>query len=467
MSQTTDLAELWKITLAQIEVKLETGPEYKTWFKNTSLLAIEGKVAQIGVSNAYSMNWLRSNYHQMIKDTLSYVYGSEIKPEYVIDKNLVNRPIEKADPVPVQKQEQATMFHSSNDEEQNIHLIKRASLNEFYNFNNYVVGSSNKLAHAAAQGVAESPGVTYNPLFIYGESGLGKTHLAQAIARRILEKDPTMKTLYVSSEKFLNDMVSAIRSGKNIQFRQKYRTLDLLIIDDIQFIHKWKETQNEFFHTFNVLHNANKQILLVSDRPPTEIQNLESRLRSRFQGGMVVDVIRPDFEMRQAILEKKARQMGLNVPSFCIEILAEKIIDNIRELEGALQKIALFNNMQERDLSREEILNIIGKNSKANQKKVKVPQIIKHVAHNLNVTVKDIKGPRRTKDVAFARQVCMYILREDFGYKLEDVARFLQRKDHTTVIHAVDKIKSKFIVDEGFKSQIEMIRQDLSSLESL
>lgn len=466
MLESTDLAEVWKIVLAQIEVKIESGAQFKTWFQNTTLLSIEGKIAYIGVANAYAMGWIRSHHHNMVKDTLSYVYGQEVKPEYKIDMNLVNLPLEKTPPTTKEKKEEVNIFTPKVSEKENIHIAKKASLNEFYSFTNYVVGSSNKLAHAAASGVADHPGVSYNPLFIYGESGLGKTHLAQAVARRILEADPTMKTLYVSSEKFLNDMVSAIRSGKNMQFRQKYRTLDLLIIDDIQFIHKWKETQNEFFHTFNVLHNANKQIILVSDRPPEEIQNLESRLRSRFQGGMVVDVARPDFEMRLAILEKKSRQMGSDIPVYCLEILAEKIMDNIRELEGALQKVALFNNMQDRDLSREEILNIIGKDTKTNQKKVKVPQVIKHVAQNLNVTVKDLKGPRRTKDVAFARQICMYLLREDYGYKLEDVARFLQRKDHTTVIHAVDKIKSKVITDDGFKTQIEMIRQDINSLDS-
>lgn len=454
---TDNLSDIWKVTLAQIEIKIDSPAHFKTWFLNTSLLELKEKKAHIGVNNSYTADWLKRHHYQTIQKTLSYIVSRDIDLDFKIDEELANkRNLTQDSPT--------APLLSYTPVEQNIHILKKAALNESYNFDNFIVGSSNKLAHAAAKSVSQKPGFSYNPLFIYGETGLGKTHLAQAIAREILEKDPTSKILYVSSERFLNDMVQAIRSNKSVQFREKYRTLDLLIIDDIQFIYKWKETQTEFFHTFNVLHDANKQIILVSDRPPEEIKNLESRLRSRFQGGMIVDIARPDYETRLAILETKQEQVNAHLPKYMLDFLAANYSDNVRELEGALQKVILYNNMREDDLSIEEIKHILGKDDQNKRKKVKAPQVIKQVANELNVSAKDIKGPRRTADVAFARQLCMYLLREDFGYKLEDVATLLNRKDHTTVIHAVDKVKSKILIDEGFKDQVLIIRERINEL---
>ncbi len=454
---TDNLSDIWKVTLAQIEIKIDSPAHFKTWFLNTSLLELNDNKAQIGVNNSYTADWLKRHHYQTIQKTLSYIVSRELDIDFKIDDELANKRN-------ITQDSTVAPLLNYTPLEQNIHILKKASLNENYNFDNFVVGSSNKLAHAAAKSVSQKPGFSYNPLFIYGDTGLGKTHLAQAIAREILEKDPTSKILYVSSERFLNDMVQAIRSNKSVQFREKYRTLDLLIIDDIQFIYKWKETQTEFFHTFNVLHDANKQIILVSDRPPEEIKNLESRLRSRFQGGMIVDIARPDYETRLAILEIKQEQVNASLPKYMLDFLAANYSDNVRELEGALQKIILYNNMREENLSVEEIKHILGKDDQNKRKKVKAPQIIKQVAQELNVSAKDIKGPRRTADVAFARQLCMYLLREDFGFKLEDVATLLNRKDHTTVIHAVDKIKSRLLIDEGFKDQVFLIRERINEL---
>jgi chromosomal replication initiator protein len=459
-----DLLETWKITLAQIEVKIDSSAQFKTWFRDTRLLEINGGKAEIGVKNSYTSDWLQKKHHKLIKETLSYVYGKPLEPFYVIDKTLTNLPQAKTTKEESTRKPQQENLGWGNDEPANPNLsltLRRSNLKEDYSFATYVVGPSNKLAHAAALGVAQKPGQVYNPLFIYGKTGLGKTHLGQAVARHILENDFSKKILYIPSEGFLNDMVKAIKTGKNLEFRQKYRSLDLLIIDDIQFISKWQETQNEFFNTFNELYNDKRQIILISDRPPDQITGIEDRLRSRFQGGITVDIGQPDFEMRMAILENKSQQLGINLNEKVYEYIAKLVEDNIRELEGALQKVNLYQTMFNSDIAYEDVEKILGKDKRSRRNKIKVPQILKRVAKEFNLTVKELKGIRRTEEIAFSRQVCMYILREEFGFKLEQIAHFLERKDHTTVIHAVDKIRSKIMIDEGFKNQMEMLKENI------
>lgn len=454
-----NVGEIWKITLAQIEVKIDSPAQFKTWFRDTTLLEIKGQKAIIGVKNSYTSDWLNKKHNKLIKETLDYVYGEPLTPEYIIDKTLINIPNAKITPEELADNE-PLIGYRENSVNPNLDLVlKRCNINKNYCFNNYVVGPSNKLAHAAAKGVSEKPGELYNPLFIYGKTGLGKTHIGQAVARDILEKDFTKKITYMPSEGFLNDMVKAIKTGKNLEFRQKYRGLDLLIIDDIQFISKWQETQNEFFNTFNVLHNDKKQVILISDRPPEEITGIEDRLRSRFKGGIIVDISKPDFEMRMAILEKKIQEKNISLPSKIIEYIARIIEDNMRELEGAVQKISLYQSMFGDNITFEEIEKMLGKDKLSKRQKVKVPHIIRIVANEFKLTVKEIKGRRRTEEIAFARQVCMFILREDFGFKLDQIAKFLERNDHTTVIHAVDKIKSKLMINEGFKIQLDLLRE--------
>lgn len=457
-----DLAQIWKVALAQIEVKLDSPAHFKTWFKDTNLLEITGNKAAIGVKNSYTMEWLHDHHHKLIKETLSYVYGKEVEPFYVIDKSLVNKPQPKTNIEEEIKNEPMIGFIANDGNNPQISLsIKRANLKDDYNFQNYIVGSSNKMAHAAAVGVSKQPGDVYNPLFIYGKTGVGKTHLGQAVARQVLEQDYTKKILYLPCEGFLNDMVKSIKMGKTLDFRAKYRNLDILIIDDIQFISKWQETQNEFFNTFNVLHNDKKQIVLISDRPPHEITGIEERLRSRFQGGITVDVGQPDYEMRLAIIEHKAQRMGLSIDPKVYEFIAKLVEDNIRELEGALRKVALYQSMFGPQISYEEVEKMLGKDKKSRRMKVKVPLILKRVAKEFDLTVKDLKSEKRTAQIAFARQVAMFILREDFGFKLEQIAAFLEKKDHTTVMHAVDKIKSKLMIDEGFRAQMDALRDNI------
>jgi chromosomal replication initiator protein len=343
--------------------------------------------------------------------------------------------------------------------------IADSNLNEKYTFANFVVGNSNRLAHAASVSVSEHPGKNYNPLFIYGPTGLGKTHLLQAIGRSILDSKPGKKVLYCTTENFLNDLVTAIRSNTTEQFRHKYRKLDALLIDDIQQISKAKETQTAFFNTFNTLFQAAKQIVITSDRTPDEIPNIEERLISRFKGGMVADITNPDFEERVAILEQKQKDFGLNLPDKFIKFIAEIITDNTRTLEGALQKVNLYNTMKkgkDGELTLAEIAKILGQDPNSKRKKVKLSTIFRTVAKEFDISVKDIKGPRRTKDVAFARQVCMYILREEFGYKLKEVSELLKRNDHTTAIHAIDKIHSTMQSNLTFREQVNNLIADIN-----
>lgn len=457
-----DIDAIWKVTLAQIEVKLDSSAQYKTWFKDTKLVEITGGKAAIGVKNSYALDWLHDHHHQLIRETISYVYGKPLEPFYIIDKSLVNNPTPKIDNADVEKNSPMIGYIANDGKNPNLLLsLRRSNLKEDFSFGTYIVGGSNKMAHAAALGVAKKPGEMYNPLFIYGRTGVGKTHLGQAVARQILEDNYTKKILYIPSEGFLNDMVKSIKSGKNLEFRAKYRSLDLLIIDDIQFISKWQETQNEFFNTFNVLHNDKKQVILISDRPPHEISGIEERLRSRFQGGITVDVGNPDYEMRLAIIQKKANKLGLIINPKVLEYIAKLVEDNVRELEGALQKVSLYQSMFGPDITYEEVEKMLGRDKKSRRMKVKVPMILKQIAKEFNISVKDLKSQSRTSDFAFARQVAMFILREDFGFNLDKVAEYLDRKDHTTVMHAVNKIKSKLMIDEGFKIQMDQLRDNI------
>lgn len=458
-----NIQELWKLALAQIEVKLDSPAQYKTWFKDTKLIDINPKEAVIGVKNSYACDWLKKKHHRIIKQTLSYVYGEDVEPRYEVDPDLASKPVEKVKPDEYIKE--VPLFGLQEGMSQDIQtLIKKAQLNPKYSFSTFVAGNSNRIALAAGKAVAERPGEVYMPLFIQGRTGLGKSHLAQSIGREVIERYPKKKVYYTTSEGFLNDMVKSIRQGTSMDFRNKYRSTDVLIIDDIQLISKWVETQSEFFNTYNELHNSGKQIVLISDRTPDQINGLEPRLKSRFQGGVVVEIVPPDYEMRMAILERKQTEFGIDLPTKISEFIAREIKDNIRELEGALQKVSLYNSMHESDLTTEEVARIIGRDQKSKRDKIKPNNIFKVVSKEFEVTVKDIKGPRRKADVALARQICMYILREELGYKLERIAQLLNRKDHTTVLHALDKVESKKKADEGFREQIDVIISNLQTL---
>lgn len=445
-----DIKDIWKIVLAQLEIKLSENPVvFKTYIKETKLQSIDGKISIVGVSNSYVLETIKNKYNDLIEKTLAFVSGVDgLKIKFVLDQNEEIKISDQLENSPLLSLEKG-IPSSIND------VIRNSGLNTKYRMNSYIVGNSNSFAYSAVMAVIEKPGEVYNPLFIHGKSGLGKTHLIQGAAIAILERDPKKKVYYSTSENFLNDFVAGIKRKENEKMRQKYRNLDVLIIDDLQLIAKWVQTKDEFFNTFNDLYNAGKQIILIADRNPREIQNIESRLRSRMEGGMVAEILPPDFETRLAILQRKLDTSGFNLKPNVLEFIAREVNDNVRELEGALNKIGLFNNTKPNgDLTLEEIATILNKDARSKREQVKIPRVLKEVSKNFGVSVKDLKGPRRTSDLALARQVAMYILRVEFKYKLEEVAKHLNRQDHTTVIHAIDKVESKMRIQSDFNHQI-------------
>ena len=340
--------------------------------------------------------------------------------------------------------------------------IQSANLNPKYTFDTFVVGSNNNLAHAAALAVAESPGEIYNPLFIYGGVGLGKTHLMHAIAHFILKNDPKAKILYVTSETFTNELIDAIRNKNNItttEFREKYRNNDVLLIDDIQFIIGKESTQEEFFHTFNTLYESKKQIIISSDKPPKEIETLEERLRSRFEWGLTVDIQSPDYETRMAILRKKEEMEGYNIDNEVIKYIATNVKSNIRELEGALTKIVALSRLNKCDitlqLAEEALKDII---SPGSQREVTAELILQIVADHFGLTPLDITSQRRSKEIVYPRQITMYLCRSMMDIPLQSIGKVLGGRDHTTIIHGCEKIAADLKKDDSLKNTIEILK---------
>ena len=336
-------------------------------------------------------------------------------------------------------------------------------LNPKYKFDSFVIGNSNRFAHAACLAVAEAPAKAYNPLFIYGGVGLGKTHLMHAIGHYILQNNPKAKVVYVSSEKFTNELINSIKDDKNEEFRTKYRNVDVLLIDDVQFIGGKERTQEEFFHTFNTLHENNKQIILSSDRPPKEIPTLEDRLRSRFEWGLIADIQPPDFETRIAILKKKADVENLNIPNEVMVYIATKIKSNIRELEGALIRIVAFSSLTNKEISVDlasEALKDIISNKQSRQVTIELIQDI--VANYYNLRIEDFKSARRTRNIAYPRQIAMYLCRKLTDMSLPKIGEEFGGRDHTTVIHAYEKISAGLKKDESLKNAIGDITKKIN-----
>jgi len=434
----TDLTELWNNTLAILRDELSQ-TSFDTWLKSTNLVSYDQNRMVISVPNGFAKEWLETRYYDLIQDTLELIVNHDVSITFTTQ----DKPSPAFQNIPFSKD-------NGND----------AKLNPKYTFETFVIGNSNRFAHAAAMAVADSPAKAYNPLFIYGGVGLGKTHLMHAIGHQVLQRYPEYRVMYVSSEKFTNELINSIRDDKTEQFRNKYRTIDILLVDDIQFLTGKERTQEEFFHTFNTLHDAQKQIIISSDRPPKEILTLEERLRSRFEWGLITDIQPPDYETRLAILRKKAQTENINLCDEVLSFIAEKIYTNIRILEGALSKVAAYAALTDRPVDvflAEQILKDML--PQAQPKPITVELIQEKVSSFYKIRKEDLKAKKRTREIAHPRQIAMFLAREMTDLSLPVIGNSFGGRDHTTVMHACDKIAQEIANNSSFKEEVDLIRK--------
>ncbi len=443
----------WKATLGELELQM-TKATFNTWLKDTRLLTCDDDEYVIGVRNDYARDWLENRLHGAVVRTLSAIMDQPVKVRFIVGDRL---PPELEEPV-----ESAPAVNGNGNgngvHRKNTFLSGRDSLFERYTFENFVVGHSNRLAHAAATAVAERPGQAYNPLFIYGGVGLGKTHLLHAIGHRLLESGRTV--CYISSETFTNDLIQAIRGQAMATFREKYRSPDVLLIDDIQFIAGKESTQEEFFHTFNHLHGSGKQVILSSDRPPKAMITLEERLQSRFEWGLMADIQLPDAEMRSAILHAKADEHGVYVPEAVVELISHHFRNNIRELEGALNKVIAYSRLTGNPINMELVSVALADQMRA-PVQVTVEQVIAAVVNYYRLSVDRLLSPSRSRSVAFPRQVAMYLARTETDASFPQIGSQLGNRDHTTILHGHDKIANLMETDEKVRRDVLQIKAAL------
>jgi chromosomal replication initiator protein len=444
-----NIADLWNNALSKIEKKISK-PSFDTWLKSTKAHSLQGDTLTITAPNEFARDWLEERYSQLISGILYEITGEELGIKFIIPQNQNDEEISL--PIPPKK--------AAKDDDQ--HDLPHNMLNPKYTFDTFVIGSGNRFAHAASLAVAEAPAKAYNPLFIYGGVGLGKTHLMHAIGHYVQDHNPSAKVVYLSSEKFTNEFINSIRDNKAVEFRNKYRKVDVLLIDDIQFLAGKESTQEEFFHTFNTLHEESKQIIISSDRPPKEIPTLEDRLRSRFEWGLITDITPPDLETRIAILRKKAKAEGLDIPNEVMLYIANQIDSNIRELEGALIRVVAYSSLINKDinadLAAEALKNII---PSSKPKVITILDIQRTVGQHFNVKLEDFKAKKRTKSVAFPRQIAMYLSRELTDFSLPKIGEEFGGRDHTTVIHAHEKISKLLSTDSALQRQLRDIHEEL------
>jgi chromosomal replication initiator protein len=444
-----NLTDLWNKALGEIEKKLSK-PSFETWLKSTAAYSLEKDTLIVTAPNEFARDWLESRYSGLISDTLQDITGTALDVKFIIPPN---QPEEEMELEQVKKTPKMTVESEE---------IQKSMLNPKYTFDTFVIGSGNRFAHAASLAVAEAPAKAYNPLFIYGGVGLGKTHLMHAIGHYVIDHNKNAKVVYLSSEKFMNEFINSIRDNKTVNFRNKYRNVDVLLIDDIQFLAGKEQTQEEFFHTFNALHEESKQIVISSDRPPKEIPTLEDRLRSRFEWGLITDITPPDLETRIAILRKKAKAENLDIPNEVMLYIANQIDTNIRELEGALIRVvaysSLINQDMNADLAAEALKNII---PSSKPKVITIPDIQAVVGEKFNVKIEDFPAKKRTKSVAFPRQIAMYLSRELTDYSLPKIGEEFGGRDHTTVIHAHEKISKLVTTDSELKQKIDEVVEEV------
>lgn len=452
-----DTKTLWEKTLAEIELQTSKAI-FLTWFKNSRLLERnqDSGVVIVGTGNNFAKEWIKTKYNKAILEILRGFDTSINKIEYVVlneetkDK-IFSQPKEVLSPAFGQMK----MEEFSIDQETNLHPK--------YNFKNFVVGSSNEMAYAASVAVSKEVGKKYNPLFIYGGTGLGKTHLIQAIGNEIIKNYKNrVRVKYITSEKFVNDVVWAIRNKRMDDVKNKYRNIDILIVDDIQFIGGKERSEEEFFHTFNILYQNNKQIIISSDRPPSQIPTLEDRLRSRFEGGMIVDITYPDYEMKMAIVNNKTQEKNITLPDEISHIIASKIQRNIREIEGVINKIIFYREVKNTEIDVKTTENIINSMVQQTSKSINFNTILKCVADFFQIPQSEIINKSRRKEVVVPRQISMFLLRDMLGMSYPDIGLKLGKKDHTTAIHSFEKIQSEMIKDKNLNQKIILIKDLIS-----
>lgn len=444
MENLKNASEVWDKTKDLIKEKVNP-QTFETWFKPTKGINISGEALVLEVPNSFFKDWLLEHHLELIRSTVKNISGLDLALDfsYSADEPVALRAPAKASE---KKQETRNSF----------------GLNPAYTFDDFVIGSSNKMAHAAAMAVAESPAKAYNPLFIYGKAGMGKTHLMNAIGHCVAAKNQNIKVVYITSEQFTNQLIQSIQNRSTDKFRAKYRTVDVLLIDDVHFIAGKESTQEEFFHTFNTLHDAHKQIVLSSDKPPKEIDGLEERLVSRFEWGLIVSISQPDFETRVAILRQKLKRESAAVPDDVIFYIAEKIKSNIRELEGALKRVVANAVLLKQSVTLELARSVLKDMVKEKESRITAESIFEEVAAYFNVRVSDIKGRRRTKQMVLPRQVSMYLIRKLTDHSLPEIGELCGGRDHTTVLHAYDSIETDIKKDQKIKDIISRLAADIS-----
>jgi chromosomal replication initiator protein len=449
-----DAKQVWRAALGELQVSLSPA-NFETWLRDTQLVDVDEQRFRIAVPNGFAKDWLENRYRSLISQTLARIVGYSVQVEFSVVPGEATAEGEDgatgpAMPAPQVRVEPGRVGGEGSS----------ANLNPRYTFANFIVGSANRLAHAASLSVAERPGHAYNPLFLYGGVGLGKTHLMHAIGSQVIAKFPRKRVVYATSEKFTNEFITSIQQGKIDEFRARYRRIDLLLIDDIQFIADKERTQEEFFHTFNAIHEDGKQIVLSSDRPPKAILTLEERLRSRFEWGLIADLTAPDLETRIAILRAKAEEGSVPITSDVIEFIARKVVSNIRELEGALNRIVAFASMGATPISI-ELAQAVLSNVLYNPKKRQVTpeRIAKAVADYYGVQMEQLRGQKRDKAIVMPRQIAMFLMREETDVSLLRIGAELGGRDHSTVLHACDKITRESAVNDELRREIAAVRE--------
>jgi chromosomal replication initiator protein len=444
--------QAWQSVLAQLQMEMPRA-SFDTWVRDTRPIAYDNGVITVGVRNAYARDWLESRLASSVSRLLIGILNSNVAVDFVVSQADEIDSHADAEAVPAS-------IEITSPEPKPRHV----TLNPRYTFDTYVVGSGNRLAHAACQAVAEKPARAYNPLFLYGGVGLGKTHLLHATGNACHASG--LNVLYVSSEEFTNDMINAIRTHTTQAFRDKYRSADVLLVDDIQFIAGKESTQEEFFHTFNTLHGQDKQIIVSSDRPPKSLVTLEERLRSRFEWGLSADIQAPDFETRLAILRSKAERTGRQISDEILESIAKRVQSNIRELEGALNRIIAFADLSGSALTP-NLVEVALSDLLPSRGDVEPSRVVDLVARKYNLTADKLLGRDRTKDVAFSRQVAMYLLREEANFSFPQIGEALGGRDHSTVMSAIKKIADQIKHDDRLQRDIAALKQQVHAPQAV